>query len=86
MKYETSKPIFYDDSAGGGGRHQQGVGNLRRDFTLLLITFFISVLVSPICPNLCCQPTEMRLHPLLKKNRTRVALKRTGRGAEWLPW
>jgi len=59
--------------------HQQGVGNLRRDFYTSTITFFISVLVSPSLPEPLLPTNRNALHPVVEKNRTRVALKRTGR-------
>jgi cellulose synthase/poly-beta-1,6-N-acetylglucosamine synthase-like glycosyltransferase/spore germination protein YaaH/peptidoglycan/xylan/chitin deacetylase (PgdA/CDA1 family) len=48
-------------------------------FTLLLITFFISVLVSPSLPEPLLPTNRNALHPVVEKARTRVPLRRPGR-------
>lgn len=48
-------------------------------FTLLVVTFFISVLVSPRLPVPLLPTNRTALHPVYEKARTKITLKRTGR-------
>jgi len=52
---------------------------LWRDFYVLLITFFISVLGQSQLPEPLLPTNRNALHPVVEKNRTHIALKRTGR-------
>jgi cellulose synthase/poly-beta-1,6-N-acetylglucosamine synthase-like glycosyltransferase/spore germination protein YaaH/peptidoglycan/xylan/chitin deacetylase (PgdA/CDA1 family) len=73
------KPIFYDERRRRWRRTSRVLEISGAVFTLLLITFFVSVLVSPSLPEPLLPTNRSMLHPVLEKNRTRIALKRTGR-------
>src|SRR6266481_3042009 len=73
------KPIFYDERRRRWRRTSRVLEICGAIFTLLLITFFISVLVSPSLPEPLLPTNRNALHPVVEKNRTRIALKRTGR-------
>jgi cellulose synthase/poly-beta-1,6-N-acetylglucosamine synthase-like glycosyltransferase/spore germination protein YaaH/peptidoglycan/xylan/chitin deacetylase (PgdA/CDA1 family) len=73
------KPIFYDEQRRRWRRTSRVLEICGAIFTLLLITFFISVLVSPSLPEPLLPTNRIALHPVVEKNRTRIALKRTGR-------
>ncbi len=73
------KPIFYDEQRRRWRRTSRVLEICGAIFTFLLITFFISVLVSPSLPEPLLPTNRNALHPVVEKNRTRIALKRTGR-------
>src|SRR5882762_2156448 len=73
------KPIFYDEQRRRWRRTSRVLEICGAIFTLLLITFFISVLVSPSLPEPLLPTNRNALHPVVEKIRTRIALKRTGR-------
>src|SRR5713226_1440560 len=73
------KPIFYDERRRRWRRTSRVLEICGAIFTILLITFFISVLVSPSLPEPLLPTNRNALHPVVEKNRTRIALKRTGR-------
>src|SRR3981081_747493 len=73
------KPIFYDEQR-RRWRHTSRVLEISGAiFTLLLITFFISILVSPSLPEPLLPTNRNALHPVIEKIRSRILLKRTGR-------
>ena len=73
------KPIFYDERRRRWRRTSRVLEISGAVFTLLLVTFFISVLVSPSLPEPLLPTNRNALHPVLEKSRTRIALKRPGR-------
>ncbi len=73
------KPIFYDERRRRWRRTSRVLEISGAVFTLLLITFFISVLVSPSLPEPLLPTNRSALHPVLEKSRTRITLKRVGR-------
>src|SRR6202049_1669658 len=73
------KPIFYDERRGRLRSTSRVLEICGAIFTLLLITFFISVLISPSLPEPLLPTNRNALHPVLEKSRTRIALKRPGR-------
>jgi cellulose synthase/poly-beta-1,6-N-acetylglucosamine synthase-like glycosyltransferase/spore germination protein YaaH/peptidoglycan/xylan/chitin deacetylase (PgdA/CDA1 family) len=73
------KPIFYDEQRRRWRRTSRVLEICGAIFTLLLITFFISILVSPSLPEPLLPTNRNALHPVVEKSRTRIALKRTGR-------
>src|SRR5579872_6235507 len=73
------KPIFYDERRRRWRRTSRVLEICGALFTLLMITFFISILVSPSLPEPLLPTNRNALHPVFEKNRSRVALKRVGR-------
>jgi len=73
------KPIFYDEQRRRWRRTSRILELCGAFFTLLAITFFISVLVSPRLPEPLLPTNRTALHPVRERTRTRIALKRTGR-------
>src|SRR6202171_994229 len=73
------KPIFYDEQRRRWRRTSRVLEICGAIFTLLLITFFISILVSPSLPEPLLPTNRAALHPVREKTRTRITLKRTGR-------
>src|SRR6202158_4779850 len=73
------KPIFYDEQRRRWRRTSRVLEICGAIFTLLLITFFISVLVSPSLPEPLLPTNRNALHPFVEKTRTRIPLKRPGR-------
>jgi hypothetical protein len=76
---EERKPIFYD-------AHQQRWRLTRRTveitsgvFTLLLFTFFFSILLKPELPQLLLPETRPALHAVREKRRPKPAPVRRGR-------
>ena len=73
------KPIFYDEQRRRWRRTSRVLEICGALFTLLVIVFFISVLVSPQLPVPLLPTNRNELHPVVEKTRTRVASKRPGR-------
>ena len=73
------KPIFYDERRRRWRRTSRVLEICGAVFTLLLITFFVSVLISPSLPEPLLPSNRSSLHPVFEKIRTRITLKRTGR-------
>src|SRR6202158_917210 len=73
------KPIFYDEQRRRWRRTSRVLEICGAIFTLLLITFFISILVSPSLPEPLLPTNRNALHPVIEKIRSRILLKRTGR-------
>ncbi len=73
------KPIFYDEERQRWRRTNRVLEICGAVFTFLLITFFISILVSPSLPEPLLPTNRNALHPVVEKTRTRITLKRTGR-------
>src|ERR1700739_2451396 len=73
------KPIFYDEERRRWRRTSRFLEIAGAIFTLLAITFFISVLVSPRLPEPLLPTNRSALHPVREKSRTRITLRRTGR-------
>src|SRR5947209_9101824 len=73
------KPIFYDEQRHRWRRTSRVLEICGAIFTLLLITFFISILVSPSLPEPLLPTNRNALHPVIEKMRSRITLKRTGR-------
>src|ERR1700692_2335911 len=73
------KPIFYDERRRRWRRTSRVLEICGAIFTLLLITFFISILVSPSLPEPLLPTNRNALHPVVEKIRSRAALKRVGR-------
>jgi cellulose synthase/poly-beta-1,6-N-acetylglucosamine synthase-like glycosyltransferase/spore germination protein YaaH/peptidoglycan/xylan/chitin deacetylase (PgdA/CDA1 family) len=73
------KPIFYDEQRRRWRRTSRVLEVSGAVFTLLLITFFISILVSPSLPEPLLPTNRNALHPVNEKLRARIPLKRTGR-------
>jgi cellulose synthase/poly-beta-1,6-N-acetylglucosamine synthase-like glycosyltransferase/spore germination protein YaaH/peptidoglycan/xylan/chitin deacetylase (PgdA/CDA1 family) len=73
------KPIFYDERRRRWRRTSRILEISGAIFTLLAITFFISVLVSPRLPEPLLPTSRSALHPVREKTRTKVTIKRTGR-------
>ncbi len=73
------KPIFYDAQRQRWRRTSRVLEICGAVFTLLVIIFFISVLVSPRLPEPLLPTNRSALHPVSEKIRTRITLKRTGR-------
>jgi peptidoglycan-N-acetylglucosamine deacetylase len=73
------KPIFYDEQRRRWRRTSRVLEISGAIFTLLAITFFISILVSPRLPVPLLPTNRSALHPVSEKGRTRITLKRTGR-------
>src|ERR1700681_4163353 len=73
------KPIFYDEQRRRWRRTSRVLEICGAIFTLLLITFFISILVSPSLPEPLLPTNRNALHPVIEKIRARILLKRTGR-------
>src|SRR5260370_11365605 len=78
-RMKPRKPIFYDEQRRRWRRTSRVLEICGAIFTFLLITFFISILVSPSLPEPLLPTNRNALHPVVEKNRTRIALKRTGR-------
>src|ERR1700680_3353583 len=76
---KQQKPIFYDEQRRRWRRTSRVLEICGALFTLLVIIFFISVLVSPKLPEPLLPTNRSALHPIMEKIRTKVALKRTGR-------
>src|SRR5712692_6764319 len=73
------KPIFYDERRRRWRRTSRVLEISGAIFTLLLITFFISVLVSPSLPEPLLPTNRSALHAVVEKTRTRTTPKRAGR-------
>jgi len=73
------RPIFYDERRRRWRRTSRILEICGAVFTLLVITFFISVLISPNWPEPLLPTNRSALHPAVEKTKTRIALKRTGR-------
>ncbi len=73
------KPIFYDEQKRRWRRTSRVLEICGAIFTLLAITFFVSVLVSPRLPVPLLPTNRSALHPVSEKVRPRITLKRTGR-------
>src|SRR5258706_469024 len=73
------KPIFYDERRRRWRRTSRVLEICGAIFTLLLITFFISILVSPSLPEPLLPTNRNALHPVVEKIRNRAALRRVGR-------
>ena len=73
------KPIFYDEQRRRWRRTSRVLEISGAIFTLLVITFFISILISPRLPVPLLPTNRSMLHPVIEKGRTRITLKRTGR-------
>ena len=73
------KPVFYDEQRRRWRRTSRILELSGAIFTLLAITFFISVLVSPRLPEPLLPTNRSALHPVREKTRARIPLKRTGR-------
>jgi cellulose synthase/poly-beta-1,6-N-acetylglucosamine synthase-like glycosyltransferase/spore germination protein YaaH/peptidoglycan/xylan/chitin deacetylase (PgdA/CDA1 family) len=73
------KPIFYDEQRHRWRRTSRVLEISGAIFTLLVITFFISILVSPRLPVPLLPTNRTALHPVYEKIRTKITLKRTGR-------
>ena len=73
------KPIFYDERRRRWRRTSRVIEITGAVLTLLLITFFISVLVSPSLPEPLLPTNRNALHPVLEKARVRTPLRRPGR-------
>jgi cellulose synthase/poly-beta-1,6-N-acetylglucosamine synthase-like glycosyltransferase/spore germination protein YaaH/peptidoglycan/xylan/chitin deacetylase (PgdA/CDA1 family) len=73
------KPIFYDEQRRRWRRTSRILELCGAVFTLLAITFFISVLVSPRLPEPLLPTSRSALHPVREKTKTRIPLRRTGR-------
>jgi cellulose synthase/poly-beta-1,6-N-acetylglucosamine synthase-like glycosyltransferase/spore germination protein YaaH/peptidoglycan/xylan/chitin deacetylase (PgdA/CDA1 family) len=73
------KPIFYDEERRRWRRTSRFLEIAGAIFTLLAVTFFISVLVSPRLPEPLLPTNRSALHPVREKSRTRITLRRTGR-------
>src|SRR6202163_1178159 len=73
------KPIFYDERRRRWRRTSRVLEICGAIFTLLMITFFISILVSPSLPEPLLPTNRNALHPVIEKIRSRILLKRTGR-------
>jgi len=61
------KPIFYDEQRRRWRRTSRVLEICGAIFTLLLITFFISVLVSPSLPEPLLPTNRNALHPVVEK-------------------
>jgi cellulose synthase/poly-beta-1,6-N-acetylglucosamine synthase-like glycosyltransferase/spore germination protein YaaH/peptidoglycan/xylan/chitin deacetylase (PgdA/CDA1 family) len=73
------KPIFYDEQRRRWRRTSRVLEISGAVFTLLLLTFFISILVSPSLPEPLLPTNRSALHPANEKVRARIPLKRPGR-------
>src|ERR1700681_4848877 len=73
------KPIFYDERRRRWRRTSRVLEICGAIFTLLMVTFFISILVSPSLPEPLLPTNRNALHPVIEKIRSRILLKRTGR-------
>jgi peptidoglycan-N-acetylglucosamine deacetylase len=73
------KPIFYDELRHRWRRTSRVLEIAGAIFTLLVITFFISILVSPRLPVPLLPTNRAALHPVYERARTKITLKRTGR-------
>jgi peptidoglycan-N-acetylglucosamine deacetylase len=73
------KPIFYDERRRRWRRTSKVLEISGAVFTLLLITFFVSVLTSPSLPVPLLPTNRSMLHRIAGKSRTRIPAKRTGR-------
>ncbi len=73
------KPIFYDEQRLRWRRTSRVLEISGAIFTLLVITFFISILISPRLPEPLLPTNRSSLHPVNEKTRTKITLKRTGR-------
>jgi len=73
------KPIFYDEQRQRWRRTSRVLEISGAIFTLLVITFFISILVSPRLPVPLLPTNRSALHPVYEKIRAKITLKRTGR-------
>ena len=73
------KPIFYDEQRRRWRRTSRVLEISGAIFTLLLITFFISVLVNPSLPEPLLPTTRSLLHPVVEKVRPKGTPRRVGR-------
>ena len=73
------KPIFYDEQRLRWRRTSRVLEICGALFTLLIIIFFISILVSPRLPEPLLPAARSPLHPIVEKSRPRVPAKRPGR-------
>src|SRR5689334_21878779 len=73
------KPIFYDEKRRRWRRTSRILEICGAMFTLLVVVFFISVLVSPSLPEPLLPTNRSALHPVSAKSRPRIPAKRTGK-------
>jgi peptidoglycan-N-acetylglucosamine deacetylase len=76
---KPGKPIFYDEQRRRWRRTSRILEISGAIFTFLVITFFISILVSPRLPEPLLPTSRSALHPVREKTRTKIAVRRTGR-------
>ena len=73
------KPIFYDEQRRRWRRTSRVLEISGAVFTLLVITFFVSILISPRLPEPLLPTNRNALHPVYEKVKTKITLKRPGR-------
>src|ERR1700733_7513697 len=73
------KPIFYDERRRRWRRTSRVLEICGALFTLLVIVFFISILVSPRLPEPLLPTSRNALHPVNEKVRAKAAFRRPGR-------
>jgi cellulose synthase/poly-beta-1,6-N-acetylglucosamine synthase-like glycosyltransferase/spore germination protein YaaH/peptidoglycan/xylan/chitin deacetylase (PgdA/CDA1 family) len=73
------KPIFYDEQRRRWRRTSRVLEISGAIFTLLVITFFISILISPRLPEPLLPTNRNALHPVYEKTKAKITLKRPGR-------
>ena len=81
------KPIFYDEQRRRWRRTSRVLEICGAIFTLLVVIFFISVLVSPSLPEPLLPTNRNELHPVYEKVRTRSHAEATRPAyAAWRRW
>ncbi|MGD0906480.1 MAG: glycosyltransferase [Candidatus Acidiferrales bacterium] len=73
------KPIFYDEQRRRWRRTSRVLEISGAIFTLLVITFFVSILISPRLPEPLLPTNRNALHPVYEKTKAKITLKRSGR-------
>ena len=73
------KPIFYDEQRRRWRRTSRVLEISGAIFTLLVITFFVSILISPRLPEPLLPTNRNALHPVYEKTKAKITLKRPGR-------
>jgi cellulose synthase/poly-beta-1,6-N-acetylglucosamine synthase-like glycosyltransferase/spore germination protein YaaH/peptidoglycan/xylan/chitin deacetylase (PgdA/CDA1 family) len=73
------KPIFYDAQRQRWRRTSRVLEICGALFTLLVVIFFVSILISPRLPEPLLPTSRNELHPVLEKTKTRAVAKRSGR-------
>jgi peptidoglycan-N-acetylglucosamine deacetylase len=73
------KPIFYDEQRRRWRRTSRVLEICGAIFTLLVITFFVSILISPRLPEPLLPTNRNALHPVYEKAKTKITMKRVGR-------